>query len=96
MTATEEERFITEVPQWAIYRDGVHRITREFNFQDFKTAVAFVNRVAVLAEGDGHHPIIIISFNRLRLDLFTHAIGGLSINDFIVAAKIDALERSGE
>ena len=59
--------------------------------RDFKEAMAFVNRVADLAEEEGHHPDIYISWNRVRLDLTTHAIKGLSENDFIMAAKTGAV-----
>ncbi len=64
---------------------------REWKFQNFRQAMVFVNRVAEIAEAEGHHPDISISWNVVKLDLTTHAIGGLSENDFILAAKIDAL-----
>ena len=67
------------------------RIEKSYRFRDFKEAMRFVNRVAELAESEGHHPDIYVSWNRVRLSLTTHAIGGLSDNDFILAAKIDRL-----
>ncbi|MEW6035815.1 MAG: 4a-hydroxytetrahydrobiopterin dehydratase [Candidatus Micrarchaeota archaeon] len=67
------------------------RIAREFRFRDFREAMSFVNKVAGIAEAEGHHPDIHIRWNRVRLEIFTHAINGLHENDFIVAAKIDAL-----
>lgn len=66
------------------------RISKEFKFQDFIGAINFVERVADVAEMEGHHPDIQIHYNKVLLELTTHAIGGLSENDFILAAKIDA------
>ena len=66
------------------------RIQKEYTFKDFARALAFVNRAGAIAEAEGHHPDILIhSWNRVRLEIFTHVIGGLSENDFILAAKID-------
>ena len=67
------------------------KIKQEFKFKNFKEAMKFVNRVAEIAESEGHHPDIYIFYNKVRLELWTHAIGGLSINDFILAAKIEHL-----
>jgi len=64
-------------------------ITKEFKFKDFVEAMKFVNTVAEIAEQEGHHPDIFISYNHVRFELTTHAIKGLSQNDFILAAKID-------
>jgi len=72
---------------WKII-DG-KKIRREFRFRNFADAMNFVNRVAGIAEAQGHHPDVCIRYNRVDLELWTHAIGGLSENDFIVAAKID-------
>lgn len=82
--------FLELTPEWT---RADKRITRTFTFTDFVQAMAFVNRVADVAESDGHHPDIHIHWNTVRLELWTHAIGGLSENDFIVAAKVDALKR---
>ncbi len=64
------------------------KIQKEFKLKDFKKAMEFVNKVAVIAEGEGHHPDIHIFYNLVKIELWTHAIGGLSENDFILAAKI--------
>jgi len=80
-----------ETPQWTL-KDGA--IEREFRFKDFRTAIAFVNQVGDLAEEEGHHPDICIYYSRVRLELSTHKINGLSRNDFILAAKIDRLLRT--
>ena len=82
-------RMLQEVPQWRVSEDGT-RITRDFKCKDFATAVALVNRVAALAEEEGHHPDILIhGWNKVKIETWTHAIHGLSENDFILAAKID-------
>lgn len=66
------------------------KISKEYKFQDFIGAINFVNNVAELAESEGHHPDIKINYNKVTLELSTHAVGGLSENDFILAAKVDA------
>jgi 4a-hydroxytetrahydrobiopterin dehydratase len=76
------------VPLWTLAES---RIERNFKFKDFTAAMAFVNRVADAANGQGHHPDIFVSYNRVRLTLTTHKIGGLSRNDFILASRIDEL-----
>ncbi len=78
-----------EVAQWSI-RDG--KLVRELGLKNFRQALALVNKVADLAEQEGHHPdISLFSWNRVRIELVTHSIGGLSENDFILAAKIDTI-----
>ena len=90
LTHDEAAAYLPEVPGWVLAGDGL-KIIRTWMFADFMEAMAFVNRVAAVAESEGHHPDISISYNKLILDLWTHSIGGLSENDFIVAAKINAL-----
>ena len=65
------------------------KIVKEYHFVSFKHTMDFVNKVAEIAEQEGHHPDLFISYDRCRLELWTHAIKGLSENDFILAAKID-------
>ena len=67
------------------------KIRREFVFGGFKEAVVFVNKVAEIAEQENHHPDIHIFYRKVVIELWTHAVGGLSENDFILAAKIEAL-----
>jgi 4a-hydroxytetrahydrobiopterin dehydratase len=78
---------------WQLVEEG-RRIRRRFRFPDFRAAIAFVNEVAEIAENEGHHPDITIVYRNVTLDLTTHAIGGLSENDFIMAAKLDQLIES--
>jgi 4a-hydroxytetrahydrobiopterin dehydratase len=81
-----------DVPGWTL-APGEPRLEREFTFPEFAPAIAFVHKVAQVAEKEGHHPDIHIHYNKVKLVLWTHSIGGLSENDFIVAAKINALDR---
>lgn len=83
---------LAEVPGWELAPDRKH-ITRTWRFKDFGGAMQFANEVATLAEAEGHHPDMRISYGKVRLELTTHAIGGLTENDFILAAKINELER---
>ena len=85
LTREEAEAMMAQVPGWAL-EDNT--LSRRFKFRDFREAMAFVNRVADLAEEEGHHPDIHVFWNKVRLDLTTHAIKGLSENDFIMAARI--------
>ncbi len=78
-----------EVPKWQVVDE--HHLTREFTFPDFRTALDFVNRVGELAEEQGHHPNILLTWGRVELTLWTHKIDGLTESDFIMAAKIDKL-----
>ena len=91
MPDEKENEMSKQISDWVLLQDGTHKITRQFKFDDFKEAMKFVNKVAELAESEGHHPDIKIVYNKVQLDLFTHAVGGLSENDFIMAAKINAL-----
>ena len=72
--------------------DEEKEIEKKFQFKDFRESMQFVNSVAGIAESEGHHPDIKISYNKVKISLSTHAIGGLSINDFILASKIEALQ----
>ncbi len=87
LTKTDAEETMKHVPGWTLDAEGKH-IAREFVFKDFGEAMTFVNKIADIAEKEGHHPDISIHWNKVNLNLWTHAIGGLSTNDFIVAAKI--------
>lgn len=69
-----------------------HHLEKEFRFKDFRTALAFTNRVGELAEAQGHHPDIYLSWGKVRLVIWTHKIDGLTESDFIFAAKADCVE----
>jgi 4a-hydroxytetrahydrobiopterin dehydratase len=87
----EAEQLITHLPGWRLTEDG-QRIRREWVVKDFAAAIDFFNRVAALADEEGHHPDLhLVRYRHVTVELWTHAIGGLSENDFISAAKIDLL-----
>lgn len=87
----KENELKQQIPEWLLLRDGTHQLRRQFKFKNFKEAIAFVNKIADVAEAEGHHPDIYVFYNKVQIDLFTHAVGGLSENDFIMAAKINEL-----
>ena len=91
MSGSEEEKYMKETPDWKLDRQGDHSIGRRFEFENFVGAIEFVNQVAELAEEEGHHPDICINYNKVQMDLSTHAANGLTENDFILASKIDRL-----
>ena len=72
-------------------RDGETALRREFTFADFAAALAFANRVGEVAEEENHHPELTIGWGRAVVELWTHVSGGLTLSDFVVAAKIDPL-----
>jgi 4a-hydroxytetrahydrobiopterin dehydratase len=87
----EAERLLADLPGWKLTEDGI-RIRREWVATDFATAMEFLGRVADLAEEEGHHPDLhLVAYRNIAIELWTHAIGGLSENDFITAAKIDEI-----
>lgn len=93
LSAGEVKKYSAEVPKWSVVAEAEipQHLHREFLFKNFKEAMVFVNKVAEIAEQEGHHPDIFIFYNKVSLNLWTHAVGGLSPNDFILAAKIDAV-----
>lgn len=91
--AAEVARLLAELPHWARAEDE-EAIERRFQVKNFQAALDLVNQIGRLAEAEGHHPDLhLTGYNHLRVVLATHAIGGLSENDFILAAKIDRLGR---
>lgn len=83
-------QYLEQVEEWTVVEDK--KLEREFVFRNFKEAIGFVNKVADLAESEGHHPDLLVhDWKYLKIELTTHAIGGLSINDFVMAVKIDGL-----
>jgi 4a-hydroxytetrahydrobiopterin dehydratase len=80
---------LADPAQWKIVNE--HHIVRACKFPDFKSALAFVNRVGEVAEEQGHHPDILLGWGKVEITLWTHAVDGLTESDFILAAKIDQL-----
>lgn len=90
MTAREAAFYLEQTPEWTLNKDAT-AILRTFSFANFRGALEFVKRVGELAEAEGHHPDIEFGWGYCTIRLFTHKINGLHENDFILAAKIDAL-----
>ncbi len=82
------KEYLKAVHEWFLIGDS---IVREYKFKDFIEAMEFINKVADLAEIEGHHPDIYVSYNKVKITLTTHSSGGLTENDFILAAKINSL-----
>ena len=80
-------RLREQVPEWEV--SSGRKLVRRFEFRDFTEAIAFVNKVAEIAEAEGHHPNITIDYKRVTFTVWTHAIDDLTESDFILAAKID-------
>ena len=78
-----------EVPSWEVKKEQF--LCKEWTFPDFAQALAFTNRVGALAEEEGHHPDIYLTWGKVKLEITTHDVGGLTENDFILAAKCDGL-----
>ena len=93
-TKSEAEKLLKEVKDWKLEKNaqGQLQISKNFEFKDFKASMKFINKVAEIAESEGHHPDIYIFYNKVTLTLSTHFIKGLSDNDFILAAKIDKIK----
>ncbi|HEX4073864.1 MAG TPA: 4a-hydroxytetrahydrobiopterin dehydratase [Candidatus Acidoferrales bacterium] len=89
LAGEELARLEKQVPRWKVI-DG-HHLIRTFTFSDFKQALAFVNKVGDLAEQQGHHPDILLTWGKAEITTWTHKINGLTESDFILAAKIDNL-----
>jgi 4a-hydroxytetrahydrobiopterin dehydratase len=87
----EADRLLSELPGWKLTDDGI-RIRREWVVKNFLSGMDFFHRIAALAEEEGHHPDLhLVGYRNVAVELWTHAIGGLSENDFITAAKIDQI-----
>lgn len=96
-TDAEIANYRTQVPDWRTTDVlGIPRITRSFAFDNFVHALAFTNRVGELAEQEGHHPALLTEWGKVTVSWWTHAIGGLHKNDFIMAAKTDEVFRTAQ
>ena len=88
--SSKARQLLTELPGWR-FGDGEEEIGKEFKFDDFVHALAFVNAVGWIAEQQNHHPDIELGWGKCSLRFSTHDVGGLSMNDFISAAKVESL-----
>ncbi len=91
LTRAEIAPLEAELRGWEVIAD--HHLMKNYDFPDFATALAFVNRVGQLAEEQGHHPDIYLTWGKVGLQIYTHKVDGLTESDFILAAKIDQLPR---
>ena len=89
-TQQETEELMKQLPDWTIEEsDGIKRLKRTFKFKNFTQALSFTNKVGEIAEAEGHHPSILTEWGKVTVTWWTHKIGGLHVNDFIMAAKTD-------
>ena len=90
----ELAELIRAIPDWNIeIRDGIMQLEKVYPFNTFVTALDFTNKIGILAENEGHHPALLTEWGRVTVTWWTHAIGGLHLNDFIMAARCDRLSR---
>jgi 4a-hydroxytetrahydrobiopterin dehydratase len=89
LTAEQLQPLLVQLQGWEVSHGN--RLHKAYRFPNFVKAVEFVNAITPVAEGEGHHPDLHVRWGEVRVELWTHAIGGLSENDFILAAKIDQL-----
>ena len=85
------EKMKAEVPGWQVVDD--HHLLKSYSFPDFVTALAFVNKAGAIAEQEGHHPDLLLSWGKVEVKTWTHKIDGLTESDFILAAKLDQIQR---
>ena len=91
-TAEEREEFLPQIPEWTIREvAGEERLERVYTFSDFAKALEFTNQVGRLAEAEGHHPALLTEWGKVTVGWWTHKIGGLHRNDFIMAARTDQI-----
>lgn len=92
VTGDELASLQKEVPEWTLVENGgEQQIERTFKFKNFAEALAFTNKVGDLAEAEGHHPALLTEYGKTTVNWWTHKIGGLHRNDFIMAARTDEL-----
>jgi 4a-hydroxytetrahydrobiopterin dehydratase len=92
LTDEEINSLVQDVPDWSVEtRDGIPQLERDFDFPHFAQALAFTNKVGELAEAQGHHPKLITEWGQVVVTWWSHKIGGLHRNDFVMAAKTDAI-----
>jgi 4a-hydroxytetrahydrobiopterin dehydratase len=90
LSRAEVDRLLAEVPGWSVEAaEGHLRLTRTVKFKGFMPGVDLVSRIAPIAEAEGHHPDLLLTYGSLTIRLWTHAAGGVTENDFILAARLD-------
>jgi 4a-hydroxytetrahydrobiopterin dehydratase len=90
LTSAEIYRLQPQIPEWQIKEvEGMQRLERVFKFKNFAQALEFTDKIGALAEQEDHHPLVVLEWGKLTVNWWTHKIGGLHKNDFIMAAKTD-------
>ncbi len=93
LNAQEQEHLVQQIDGWRIDRSSsVHRLVKKITFAGFDELLAFANDILPIAEREKHHPDLHLSYNKLKIELYTHAINGLSLSDYVLASKIDKLK----
>lgn len=96
VTEKEMKEMMPQIREWAIVEvEGIKRLKRVFEFENFAKALLFTNKVGAIAEEEGHHPEIITEWGKVTVSWWTHKIKGLHVNDFVMAAKTDELLSAG-
>jgi 4a-hydroxytetrahydrobiopterin dehydratase len=91
LSPAQAEALLAEIDEWRLVHDG-SRIRRDWTVKNFMAGIDFFNKVAVIAEEEGHHPDLHLEgYRQVAVELWTHAVGGLTENDFILAAKINQI-----
>ena len=91
-TISEIDQLSIQIPEWKVVEVlEIKRLTRTYVFGDFSAAIEFTNKVGAIAEQENHHPAILTEWGKTTVSWWTHKIGGLHVNDFIMAAKTDTL-----
>lgn len=89
LAGAELDRFQQQLPTWQVVDN--HHLLKSFVFPDFRTALDFVNKAGAIAEEEGHHPDLLLSWGKVEVKIWTHKVDGLTESDFILAAKIESL-----
>ena len=92
MPAADIEQHLTSAPGWTLVEGAIQK---RYDFADYHRTLAFVNALAWIAHTEDHHPDLLVSYGRCTVRFNTHSVGGISVNDFICAAKVDALSNPG-
>ncbi|HTP35653.1 MAG TPA: 4a-hydroxytetrahydrobiopterin dehydratase [Candidatus Acidoferrales bacterium] len=84
------EQLKSQLPGWQVVDE--HHLVKAYSFSDFRTALDFVNKAGAIAEAEGHHPDLLLSWGRVEAKIWTHKVNGLTESDFILAAKLDEIQ----
>lgn len=94
LTDSEIAQLLPQIPEWELVtQDGILRLQRVFKLKNYLEAVAFTNKITMIAEKEDHHPLIILEWGKVTVQWWTHVVKGLHQNDFIMAAKVDELTK---